>query len=151
TLLPLAIAVATGPVSDALRPTRTSARTHVSAALEGTAIPLSCTLPFDPIKQLHPIDDSCSADGSAQEGTAQAAQNEAKNNFCQAGTPAVLKFDDFESLQGAAEAANVAFGSGLHLPTDRSVLTSLISVQGGGTVGEGTVVRLSAYVIDAHY
>lgn len=153
TLLPLAIGLATMPVGDALRSTARSSHHVASGAAEGAEFPLACTLPFDSIKQVHPIDDACGAAGSAQADTApeQAAQNEAKNSFCQTGAPAGLGFDHFDSLQSAAEAAHIPFGSSSHLPPDRSLLRSLISLPANGVVGEGNVVRLSAYVIDAHY
>lgn len=150
TLLPLAIGLATTPVGDVVR-SASHAPSHAAAGSQESALGLSCSVPFDSIKQMHPIDDACGTDGSASEGTAQAAQNDAKNNFCRTGTPTDLTFGDFDSLQQAAVARHVPFGSAFHLPSDRSVLASLIQASGGATIGEGTVVRLAAYVIDAHY
>src|SRR5208282_800406 len=77
TMLPLALGLAanmSGPTTPA----------SPRAAVVSEA-PTSCTLPFDAIKQHHPIDDSCFADGAAQPDTPQSAQNDAKNNFCSTG------------------------------------------------------------------
>jgi hypothetical protein len=74
----------------------------------------------------------------------------AKNNFCSTSDPVVLAFGDFGELQKKAAAAHITFGSDSKLPKDRSALSSL-ALDSGVTVGEGDVVRLAAYVIDAHY
>lgn len=60
-----------------------------------------------------------------------------------------LTFADFDSLQRAAT-SGATFGSDRVLPTDRSVLAKLATTS-AGTIGEGTKVRLAAFVIDAHY
>lgn len=151
TLLPLAIGLANmvGPRGRALRPREVTTTTVAESALK-----LTCTLPFDTIKQFHPIDDSCDAGGSATDES-QMAQNTAKNNFCpngQApGPPTSLAFADFVQLQTAAERAGVTYGSASQVPQDRSRLRNLLAIAGGGSVGEGSVVRLAAYVMDAHY
>jgi len=110
----------------------------------------ACTLPFDAIKQHHPIDDSCTADGSSTPGTPQSQQNEVKNNFCSSGAPVNIDFDVLRQLQ--ADAANsggrITFGSDAQLPRDRSVLRDLNTK--AGPLSEGQVVRIAAYVIDAH-
>jgi hypothetical protein len=123
----------------------------VSEATEPSALHLACSLPFAALEERHPIDDSCGSDGSSSEGTAQALQNEAKNNFCASSSPVVMTFDDFGQLQQKAEEAHVTFGSDGQLPKDRSALRSLLQVGRSGTVGEGNVVRLAAYVKDAHF
>jgi hypothetical protein len=108
----------------------------------------SCTLPFDSIKQHHPIDDSCGPSGNGKPGTPQAAQNQAKNDFCASGVPTNVDFAILRQLQ--QDAANkVTFGGDSKLPADRSLLRSFPSKV--GTIGEGTVVRIAAFVIDAHY
>jgi len=109
---------------------------------------ISCTLPFDAIKVHHPIDDSCTADGNGKPGTPQAAQNDQKNNFCVSGPPVNVTFDVLRQLQQEA-ASKVTFGADSKLPTDRSLLQGLPSAV--GPIGEGTMVRLVAFVIDAHY
>jgi hypothetical protein len=111
-------------------------------------IVISCTLPFDGIKQTHSIDSSCQAPGTASSGP-QAAQNEAKNNFCATGGPVNLNFSNFAQLQQAAESANIPFGGSL--PPNRLALHNLLSLSNQGSVGEGSVVRVAAFVMDAHY
>jgi hypothetical protein len=139
TVLPLAIGLA----NTAVRPS------HPSAVSTGAgAIQLACVLPFDAIKQHHPIDDSCGPDGNSAANSARSAQNDVKNNFCASGPPMNLTFQDFRQLMQAA-AARVTFGSDSKLPVDRSLLRAFPS--SAGTVGEGTVVRLAAYVLEGHY
>src|SRR5437868_13886043 len=141
TLLPLAIGLAANMnTSGVKRPQVTP------AAIVGQ----TCTLPFDAIKQSHAIDTSCPAGGTAT-SSAQAAQNEAKNNFCASGAPANLTFDHFPQLQRAAENAGIPFGNDANLPPDRSVLHDLLPLSGSQKVGEGSVVRFAAFVMDAHY
>jgi uncharacterized protein YgiM (DUF1202 family) len=111
---------------------------------------LDCTLPFESIKASHSIDDSCGPEGKTQSALSQ-LQNAAKNNFCATGDPVLLTFDSFLKLQKAAEEDNIPFGGGQSLPKDRSVLRNLSKSDSGATVGEGTVVRLVAFVVDAHY
>src|SRR5207245_8815994 len=116
TMLPLAL----GLVGNMSGP-KTSAAHHSVAAPAS----LSCTLPFDSIKQHHPIDDACSADGAAQPDTPQSAQNDAKNNFCAPGTPVNIDFDVLHQLQQDVTKSGVSFGSDSQLPKDRSVLRDL--------------------------
>lgn len=109
-----------------------------------------CTVLFDGIKESHPIDDSCGAEGKTT-SDATRLQNTAKNNFCATGSPMNLKFQTFAKLQQAAEDRNIPFGSDQGLPEDRSALRELIATSSGKKVGEGTVARLVAFVVDAHY
>ena len=140
TMLPLALGLV-GNVSSP--PTPTAGHSVTAPAF------ISCTLPFDSIKQHHPIDDTCSADGSAQPDTPQSAQNDAKNNFCATGTPVDIDFDALHQLQQDASNAGISFGSDSQLPKDRSVLHDLSTK--AGPLSEGMVVRLAAFVMDAHY
>lgn len=116
-----------------------------------SALQLVCKLPFDAEKERHPIDDSCGAAGSSSAGTPQAMQNTAKNDFCESSSPVVLTFRNFDDLQSNAEQAHVTFGSDAQIPHNRAALASLLQVGSGATVGEGSVVRVAAYVLDAHY
>jgi len=143
TLLPLALGIAATQL-----PSGKTTTTTTTATATATAISISCTLPFEDIKVHHPIDDSCTSDGKAKAGTPQAAQNEAKNNFCATGTPVDVNFEVLRQLQQEA-ASKVPFGSDSHLPPDRSQLKSFSTPV--GTIGEGAVVRLAAFVIAAHY
>lgn len=144
TLLPLAI----GLGSAATTP-RTRGHVESTADPASSALQLSCTLPFDPIRQAHELDDTCGPEGAATRQP-QILQNTAKNGFCASGAEVTLTFADFDALQQAAEAASVTFGSDAQLPKSRSALTSLLT-RGGARVGEGSKVRLAAHVIDAHY
>src|SRR5574337_461918 len=119
------------------------------ARAQAFTLPPGCTLPFDAIKHAHSIDQTCSPEGSATSAP-QAAQNRAKNDFCATGGPVRVTLNTFVQLQTAAEDAGIPFGSGLHLPPDRSLLKDLVAAPSGATVGEGTVVSYIAYIIDAH-
>lgn len=108
---------------------------------------LACTLPFNAIQQHHPVDDACGPDGNGKPNSPQALQNDAKNNFCADGNPINVTFEVLRGLQQQAE-NRVTFGSDKSLPEDRSPLRGLPTPV--GEIGEGTVVRLAAFVIDAH-
>jgi len=110
----------------------------------------SCPLPFESIKESHPIDNTCGADGKTQ-SEANREQNLAKNNFCATGDPVQLSLQTFAELQQTAEDQNISFGSAQNLPADRSVLKGLYKTSDGKKIGEGSVVRLVAYVVHAHY
>lgn len=140
TLLPLAIGLA--PMAR-----RHPTKPHVPHVV-ATAVGSTCTLPFDAIKQVHAIDSSCESSGTASSAP-QAAQNDAKNNFCATGGPVSLNFNNFAQLQQAAQSAGIPFGG--NLPPDRSALHDILPLPGQGSVGEGSVVRLAAFVLDAHY
>ena len=146
TMLPLALGLA----SNISTPSTTSQARHKASSATTASFP-SCTLPFDSIKQHHPIDDTCFADGAAQANTPQSAQNDAKNNFCSTGAPTNISFDVLHQLQAdvSKPGSGVTFGSDAQLPKDRSVLRNLPTT--AGTFSEGMVVRLTAYVMDAHY
>ncbi|MGE5074113.1 MAG: hypothetical protein ACM3MF_11850 [Anaerolineae bacterium] len=141
TLLPLALGVASMKMPSG---NPASTQSHLRG---GPPIQIACSLPFDAIKLHHPIDDSCGLDGNADANTPQAAQNEAKNNFCATGAPVNVNFAVLRQLQEEAAAA-VTFGSIPQLPKDRSPIKSLPSPV--GEIGEGRVVRIAAFVIDAH-
>ena len=88
----------------------------ISAAAEGglgaagpvvaQAFDPGCTLPFESIKEKHPIiDDSCGIDGSdknhATPKKAKLAENHAKNNFCLVGPPIDISYANLIELQKA--------------------------------------------------
>jgi hypothetical protein len=139
TVLPLALGLASTRLP--------SGRPGPSTSAAG-AMAISCVLPFDSIKQHHPIDDSCGLSGNGKPDTPQALQNQAKNNFCASGVPVNVDFSVLRQLQ--QDAANkVTFGSDSKLPADRALLRNFPSKV--GSIGEGTVARVVAFVIDAHY
>jgi hypothetical protein len=150
TAVPLAIGLFTPKTTTTTTPPTTMTANHHGAATEPTDV-LACTLPFDSIKQHHPIDDSCTADGAANPDTPQSAQNDAKNNFCSAGPPVNIDFDVLHQLQAdvSKPGSGITFGSDAQLPKDRTVLRDLPTK--AGALSEGQVVRLAAFIMDAHY
>jgi len=120
------------------------------SACKKTAFTPACTLPFDAIKQTGlAIDKTCGEPGCADPTTAQGMQNAAKNNFCATGAPVTVTPNMLAQLMAAAQAKGVTSGSESQVPADRSVLKGFTI--GGVTLGEGTVVRMAAFVIEAHY
>ncbi len=109
-----------------------------------------CTVPFDAIKEHHPIDDSCSIEGVGA-SDAHLAQNRAKNNFCAATAPIRISYNSFLRLQRTAEQKDIPFGSSNSLPEDRSALKDLYTTNAGIKLGEGSVVQFVAFIIDAHH
>lgn len=145
--VPLAVAALSGHVPSP--GFEQSGGTVASESTEPSALHLACILPFAALKERHPLDDTCGPAGSSVEGTPQALQNIAKNEFCAKADPVVLTFADFDELQSKATDAHVTFGSDRQLPKDRAALVSLLNTS-AGPVGEGSVVRLAAYVMNAH-
>jgi hypothetical protein len=142
TMLPLALGLAVNLT------TPKAAHRGGAAPAAGAPIAVSYSLPFAPSQRHHAIDDAYSASGNSQPDSPQAAQNEAKNNFCAASKPVNIDFDVLHQLQQDAASAGVTFGSDPQLPKDRSLLHGLATK--AGSIGEGTVVRLVAFVINAH-
>ena len=144
TMLPLALGLASNMSTPGAGP---------QAMQAGAPTHLVCTLPFDSIRQHHPIDDSCSASGNASvdnpKQKAQALQNQAKNNYCATGSPVNIDFEVLHQLQKDAETAGISFGNDSQIPSDRAVLRNLSTK--AGSIGEGTVARLAAFVIKARY
>ena len=120
------------------------------AAQNGTAFDPGCPLPFADIAVKHPIDSDCGIQGKTGASADNAAQNQAKNNFCAAGNPARVTAVSFRKLQAAVVKAHIPFGGGTTLPPDRSKLHDIYKTSDGNTIGEGSVVRLVAFVEDAH-
>jgi hypothetical protein len=89
------------------------------------------------------IDSRCTAQGAGGE---EAEQNQAKNNFCAAGTPSPRTIAQLMTLQGQVEQNKaINFGDvdnpGMHGPTtNRAPLKAL---------GEGQLVQLKAFVAGA--
>jgi len=125
--------------------------TEELAATAPTSFVVGCSLPFESIKQKNlAIDKQCGIDGTAKANSAGALQNEKKNNFCATGTPVELSFSTFDDLQKQAAANHITFGEEKLLPTDRSVLANLVTVN-GKKIGEGTVVTLTGTVFDSRH
>src|SRR5271168_965363 len=141
TLVPLAIGLS-GNLSNTATTERHPAhqvRTTTNQFVGGSFAP-SCKLPFSAIQEHHPIDDSCPADGDSKPNTAQAAQNDAKNNFCSSDAPVNINFAVLQQLQTDASksGSGITFGGDTQLPKDRTVLRNLTTPV--GPLSEGAVV-----------
>jgi hypothetical protein len=84
-------------------------------------------------------------------------QNQAKNNLCASNDPKTLTFADFMSLQRDAADQHIPFGADgfgagrvEHLPTDRTSLATGNFQVSSGTVNEGDVVQIVAFMDDPH-
>jgi hypothetical protein len=131
-----------------------STKSKSKSACKKTAFDPGCSLPFDAIKQEGlAIDKTCGQPGCADPNDpkqmAQATQNAAKNNFCATGAPVTVTPNMLAQLMAVAQAKGVTFGNESQVPADRNVLKGFTI--GGVTLGEGTVVRMAAFVIEAHY
>lgn len=62
-----------------------------------------CTLPFDAIKDEHPIDESCEIEGEGSDRSK--TQNRMKNNFCASGAPRTVTINKFSQIQKASSFA----------------------------------------------
>jgi hypothetical protein len=120
------------------------------AGQNGTAFDPGCPYPFADIAVKHPIDSDCGVQGKSGGTPENAAQNQAKNNFCATGNPARVTPVSFRNLQAKVVSLQIPFGSGSTLPPDRSKLHDIYTTSDGNTIGEGSVVRLVAFVEKAH-
>jgi hypothetical protein len=100
--------------------------------------PSGAPLPFAAIEVKHPIDSSCGLQGKPTSPDTSHTQNLVKNNFCSTATPETFTPQMLIALQNNN---HIASGKGLE-PADRSQLKSL---------GEGKVVRMKAFLIEAHH
>lgn len=123
---------------------------------------MDCTLP-ELTTDVLPIDKVCPNRGSSPANSDSAKQNVIKNRFCLPGsptTPIEIDFDTFDALQQAAQAKHIHFGRKPDphhpgqtiedLPTDRSLLVDLITVN-GQKLGEGSLVTLEGFVFKAQH
>lgn len=115
------------------------------------------TLPFPVATEARDIDSSCPAEGASDPDSPKGLQNRAKNNLCASNNAKTLTFADFMSLQRDAENKHIPFGADgfgadrvEHLPTDRKALTMGNFQVSSGTVNEGDVVQIIAFMDDPH-
>lgn len=108
-----------------------------------------CPFPprYEAIKEKHDIDDQCKREGPNSSSAAKKAESSEKNNFCATGTPVVVDVDAFKALQKKVDSKPKGFGKG----EDRSELEDLITSNSGKKAGEGTLVRFTGYIVEAHY
>lgn len=116
-------------------------------AQEGQPFQPDCALPFEDIAMEHDLDQDCGAEGKTS-SSANALQNQAKNNFCAQGPPARVSRWSFVRLQRASD--NAGFTSGTP-PADRSGLQDLYTTSDGNTIGEGSLVQFVGFILDAHH
>jgi len=110
-------------------------------------LPANCTLPFDKIATKPDPVQECGIDGSstknAQVDAAKALQDAAKNNFCaDASSPVTVNFANLIAMQQQAPPKSALAGG-------RDALHDFFTLD-GSQIGEGTVVRLLAFVKEAH-
>lgn len=101
-----------------------------------------CTLPFDSIRVPQDIDRSCGLNGAPGASTGSHLQNAVKNNFCAKAAggnpPETVTIQSLVTLQGRTHVP-----SGYQRePTNRAPLQLL---------GEGKLVRIKGFVLDAHH
>jgi len=98
-------------------------------------------LPFAAIEVKQPIDQSCGVQGTSTAPANSHLQNQVKNNFCATvpgGQPETITPQNLVDLQART---TVPSGQGKE-PTDRTPLQNL---------GEGKLVRMAAFLFEAHY
>jgi len=149
---PLALALLTqsgvlGPGSAATSPEKGAAA--ATSTQTGGPFNPGCPYPFADIAVTHPIDAECGISGKPADAPNQ-LQNEAKNNFCVTDAAVSVTPADLINLQAAVGAAHIPFGDTHHLPPNRSVLRNLGKTGKGVAIGEGSRVRLVAFVEEAH-
>src|SRR6266498_1443625 len=115
-----------------------------------------CTAPFSGA-QSHDIDAHCPNEGCAKNDNDK-AQNKVKNNLCASGTPIQISETSIDKLQAAidqlVQQGNFSYGDKAPQPADRAKLQGLSTVDLNGnpvTLGEGNLVTLDAFVLDAKH
>ena len=114
-----------------------------------------CNLPFT--GQSHDIDLHCPNEGCAKNDNDK-AQNKMKNNLCASGTAVQVNNASIDKLQADVDQLvaqhKFSYGSQAPKPADRAELHGLSTVDGSGnavTLGEGDLVTLEAFVLDAKH
>lgn len=116
-----------------------------------------CALPWSN-GQSHEIDQRCPNEGCAKKDSDK-AQNRIKNNVCATGTPIQINVTSIDKLQAAVDKlvqqGQFDYGpSNSPPPADRAKLHGLSTVDANGhsiTLGEGTLVTIDAFVLDAKH
>ncbi len=112
-----------------------------------TKFDLKCH-PFKTLEVTHPIDSSCpSLTGNVTDkASGHALQNLAKNNFCAAAPFLDISYDDLLQLEKSVEKLpGFKTWDRNHYPDSRKDFTTT-----GGKFNEGTAVRYTGYVFEAH-
>jgi hypothetical protein len=152
--LPLAIALTGTQLSRNSREavvTRSTVQTPQPAVSTGALFRTGCgLLPFQDIAATHWLDDHCGIEGIASSDPANRQQNKLKNNFCLHSDPVLITPADLVAFQADVDARQVKYGTAKTVPIDRTAFRNLRSIH-GHPVGEGTLVTLVGYIVDAHY
>jgi len=120
-----------------------------STSKSAIAFQPDCALPFDDIKTEDlTVDEICSKDGNAGDDVAKRLESNAKNDFCVEGEPVRISYDDFTSLQAAAD--NIG-GLKTALKTSRDRLADIVTRGDGNKIGEGRLVQFVAFLFEAHH
>lgn len=112
-----------------------------TAGFSQKLVPESCpnaSFPLGAIAVVHPVDKTCAIDGKQTSPAPTRLQNSVKNNFCASGTPRIFTPQQLIDLQSQT---HIPTGEGME-PQTRTAAQAL---------GEGTVVRMAAFIIEAHY
>ncbi len=108
-----------------------------------------CALPFNEKFAATPLDSKCNEGKTNDPGTI--AQDVVKDNFCATGTPVPIDIPTLKQLQSDVEAPSV-LGPHYVPPKDRTPLRNLPTRAPNGTfLAEGQLVRVVAFVLEAHY
>jgi len=111
-------------------------------AQDGAPFDPGCSVPF-PDALHHPIDDDCGIEGKSSAADKR-VESRAKNNLCATGPSTWVTLFTFRKLKEAAEKP------GFHLGADRSGARNVwVTNPAGATIGEGSLVKFSAFVIRA--
>jgi hypothetical protein len=133
TLVPLALALATGPLIGAASGSATSSARTTSATAAKAKVACAAVL------------SACPEAGCAHTDTPDAVTNELKRRLPAGGSPKLLTLDDFKRLQDDEIAA---FGDDRIEPTEAERSKSLHQLSiGGGKVSEGDLVQVVGFLV----
>ncbi len=117
----------------------------VTAGWAQPAFPDRCAdqtpLPFASIELRHPVDNSCGLKGKPSSPARIQLQNSVKNNFCSKLAHIKPEIFTLPMLVDLQRKTNIRSGRDQE-PSDRRALQ---------TLGEGKVIRVKAYLIEAHH
>lgn len=137
--------------------TSTFLNTQTNATPADVEVAADC-VPFNSRPVRHPIDTSCGLEGNAPATKPMGQeQNRRKNNLCATGTLTNVSLDTLGRLhQAVVTAHGFSFGSdsALNQNTSRGALERIQTLDAHGrrvVLGEGKVVRLQAFVLEAKH
>jgi hypothetical protein len=117
----------------------------ITASYAQSGLPDRCDnqrpLPFASIEVTHPLDKTCGINGKTTSSANSQLQNSVKNNFCAINQNLLPETYTPAMLADLQRQTTIPSGQG-HEPADRQPLKQL---------GEGKVIRMKAYLIEAHH